>query len=363
MTTCRKLLLIEDNPEDACLVRHHLMEDQTHSNVLAHAETLREGLSLVEDSNFDVALVNLRLPDAQGIETVKRIREADSSMPLVVLTRLNDEAAGLEAVRQGAQYYLPKEYLNQAWLQSAIQHAIERQSLQQQLTAMQNFALRTERDRVALETARAAAHEINTPLTVLMGRVELMMAGKEQSESTRHSLEAVYESAERIRDTVIRMTKTKHYARKEYAGSAQMVDFDLAGEDLLRKVFIYSNDAIFVLDPLGDRILDANPKACAMLDYSRDEMLSTPISAIHPHEIPQLQSFVRSVRSEGFGWTDQLSCRAKTGRFLSAEISAASVEIAGLSGIVAIIHYVNERHARRARPIERGVPVGQPVPT
>ena len=83
--------------------------------------------------------------------------------------------------------------------------------------------------------------------------------------------------------------------------------------EIVCKVFEHANDAIFVIDPEGDRILDANHKACHLLSYSHEELLATPISAIHPQEMPELMAFARSVFNERAGWTDRLTCLTKVG--------------------------------------------------
>ena len=114
-------------------------------------------------------------------------------------------------------------------------------------------------------------------------------------------------------------------------------------EERYRKVFDRSNDAIFVIDPERDAILDANPKACIMLGYSRQTLLSSSISSIHPNEMPALRSFAQSVMQTGQGWTDELTCRTKTGLYLPAEISASNIEFAGRPCIIAMIRDITER--------------------
>ena len=109
------------------------------------------------------------------------------------------------------------------------------------------------------------------------------------------------------------------------------------------------NDAIFVIDPVTDAILDANPTAWAMLQYTRDELLSIPISAVHPNEMPQLQAFAESVFHEGHGWTDELTCLTKSGATLPAEISASVFDFAGRKCILALVRDITERkQAERA---------------
>ena len=115
------------------------------------------------------------------------------------------------------------------------------------------------------------------------------------------------------------------------------------GEDLLQKIFSYSNDGIFVIDPERDEILEVNPKACSMLGYLRDELLSLPISAVHPDEMPRLLSFAKSVLERGHGWTNELSCLTKTGKKLPAEISASVVEMAGKKCMIAMVRDISDR--------------------
>ena len=112
-------------------------------------------------------------------------------------------------------------------------------------------------------------------------------------------------------------------------------------EERYRKIFSYSNDAIFVIDPSQNAILDANPKACDMLGYSREELLSTPLSAIHPDEMPQMQLFAQSVFEKGHGWTNELTCTAKEGGVIPAEISASVIaDIPAKPYIIAIVRDV-----------------------
>ena len=113
-------------------------------------------------------------------------------------------------------------------------------------------------------------------------------------------------------------------------------------EARFRSIFEHSNDAIFLIDISQDEILDANSRACRMLGYEREELLSLPVSAIHPDEMPRLQAFGESVLSEGRGWTDELTCLMRTGQVLSAEISASTVDIQGRSCIIAIVRDLTE---------------------
>ncbi len=135
----------------------------------------------------------------------------------------------------------------------------------------------------------------------------------------------------------------EHHA--ERAGGHDEVAF---ADEQLRKVFEYSNDAGFVLDPANDRVVDANRRACTLLGYTYDELLATPISAIHPQEMPQLLRFTGGVLEQGSGWTDELTCATKSHTKIPAEISAAAVEIDGEARVIAWVRDVGDRKRAEA---------------
>ena len=114
-------------------------------------------------------------------------------------------------------------------------------------------------------------------------------------------------------------------------------------EQWLATIFSHSNDAIFVMDPPRDKILDANPEACRMLGYSRDELLSIGVSTVHPDEMPKMLDFARSVYRREQGWTDELSCRTKRGDVLPSEISASMADLGGKPCMIAMVRDISDR--------------------
>ncbi|MCI0484074.1 MAG: sigma 54-interacting transcriptional regulator [candidate division NC10 bacterium] len=119
-------------------------------------------------------------------------------------------------------------------------------------------------------------------------------------------------------------------------------------EEHFRKVFDHSNDAILLIDPEADRILDVNPQACRMLKYLRERLLSMPITAIHRNEMPQLFAFARSVREKGSGWTDELTCLTGTGETLPAEISASVIDLGDRTCMIAMVRDISDRKRAEA---------------
>lgn len=120
-------------------------------------------------------------------------------------------------------------------------------------------------------------------------------------------------------------------------------------EARFRSIFDHSNDAIFLVDPEKNKIVEVNPVACRMLQFTRAEILSKQVSDIHPHEMPELEDFARSVFREGSGWTRELSCRRKDGHFIPAEISASLIELEGKFILLAIVRDISERKRAEAK--------------
>jgi len=103
-----KTLLVEDNPADARLIREMLKELPAGTLQLQQVGRLDSAMERLHQETFDGVLLDLGLPDAQGMETLTLIQKASPSVPIVVLTSFDDEHFALEAVRAGAQDYLVK---------------------------------------------------------------------------------------------------------------------------------------------------------------------------------------------------------------------------------------------------------------
>ena len=122
------ILLVEDNPSDAELVRERLKDASGMSPFhITRASTLKEALTILHSTPFDIILLDLNLPETNGLETLKQIRSANSTIPLVVLTVNEDEPLALEAIKLGAQDYLPKSSMNAVLLSRILYYAMERE--------------------------------------------------------------------------------------------------------------------------------------------------------------------------------------------------------------------------------------------
>ena len=122
-----KVLLIEDNPEDVHLIRAMLAESRDILFDLESADSLSAGMEPRAKVQVDLILLDLSLPDNQGIETFHKVYAQASGVPIVVLSGSDDEELAMSAVQAGAQDYLVKGQVDGDLLARAIQYAIERE--------------------------------------------------------------------------------------------------------------------------------------------------------------------------------------------------------------------------------------------
>lgn len=121
-----KTLLVEDNQEDVFSLREKLAHSREIQINLTHVERLEKALQCLQQESFDVVLLDLSLPDSQGLDTFLSLDEKVPNLPVVLLTGSQDESLALEAIRQGAQDYLVKEQTTVSVLLRSINYAIER---------------------------------------------------------------------------------------------------------------------------------------------------------------------------------------------------------------------------------------------
>jgi len=126
------VLLIEDNPGDARLCRELLQEAGAGRFTVRHAASLAAGLAAVVDSPPAVVLLDLNLPDGSGLSVLEKLAAVRKDLPIIVLTGLNDEQVGMQAVRAGAQDYLVKGDASGNAMVRAIHYAIHRKQEQQE---------------------------------------------------------------------------------------------------------------------------------------------------------------------------------------------------------------------------------------
>ncbi|MEJ2157783.1 MAG: response regulator transcription factor [Desulfobacteraceae bacterium] len=157
-----QILLIEDNPGDVRLIKEMLSEANADACDLTVFDQLATAYPALEQGGYDVVLLDLTLPDSAGLETLSRLQPTVAATAVIVLTGLNDEAAAIQALREGAQDYLVKDRMSPEVLWRSIRYAIERKRVELKLLAR-------ERD---LENRTRDLEEVNAALKVLLQQRE-----------------------------------------------------------------------------------------------------------------------------------------------------------------------------------------------
>jgi two-component system, cell cycle response regulator len=133
------VLLVDDNLADATLTADILGQGSLGRFTVARAATFAEAKQRLSSARYDAVLLDLILPDVEGLEAVKAVLAIAPDVPLVVLSGLDDERLALEAVLNGAQDYLIKGQGDAALLRRAIRHAIERKRVERELSQLAKF--------------------------------------------------------------------------------------------------------------------------------------------------------------------------------------------------------------------------------
>ena len=121
------VLLVEDRSDEADLIRLFLSRSQAFQTTVMHVSTLAEAVERLTIDAFDIVLLDLGLPDNEGVEAVKRLYQASPSTPIFVLTGDDRRETGLAAISAGAQDYLPKQHMVGRLLAQMAEHCIARQ--------------------------------------------------------------------------------------------------------------------------------------------------------------------------------------------------------------------------------------------
>ena len=205
------ILLIEDNPGDRRLIREMLAEAGNVAFDVQYADRLQAAMECLGQNGVEVILLDLGLPDSQGLETLRKVYAQASEMPIVVLTGLNDEMVGVQAINEGAQDYLIKGQVDTQLLRRTIRYAIERKQAEERERRLQvQLSLSNRLASLGL-MVEGFAHEINNPLASVIGFAQ-MLAYEDIPENAREDVKTIEDSAQRVVDI---MTNLLAFARQQ----------------------------------------------------------------------------------------------------------------------------------------------------
>lgn len=135
MSHTKKLLIVDDCIEDRRIYRRYLMQDPYQSYEIVEANSAEDGLILCQHEKYDVILIDLCLPDLNGLDFLDRLKQQRYHLPssAIMLTGYGNEEIAVQAMKRGVQDYLVKKHLKPDVLQLTVRNAIEKFDLQNQL--------------------------------------------------------------------------------------------------------------------------------------------------------------------------------------------------------------------------------------
>jgi PAS domain S-box-containing protein len=176
-----QVLLVEDNPGDARLIREMLRDNTDVKFDIQWVEELTDGLDSLRGKPIDIVLLDLMLPDSQGIDTFLAMQTESARIPTIILTGLDDEELAVEALRRGAQDYLLKGDLGSNLLRRSIRYAIERNQSELALRESEEFnasLLNNAPNPIIVINPDTSIHYINPALEQITGFDSSELIGK-----------------------------------------------------------------------------------------------------------------------------------------------------------------------------------------
>jgi PAS domain S-box-containing protein len=380
------ILLIEDNPGDARLVKENLALVKERAFRLEWVSDLRAGLAYLAENLPDAILLDLGLPDSNGLATFGKVRDRMPKVPIVLLTGLDDEVLASKAVQSGAQDYLVKGHLDSRLLSRTILYAIERERAQESLRNSEKQLFN------AAIIARLGPWEydvekdlftFNDPFFAVFGTTAAAVGGYTMTSAeyarrfvhpedrdlvgveTRKAVETDDPNFNRqlehrmikadgtagflsVRFFIVKDAKgktVKTFGVNQDITEHRRAEIKLKESEIrYRVLFEGSSYGILATDVETKRFLDANPSICRMLGYSADELMQLGIPDIHPKEaLASIMADVKTMAEEGPSTSFAAPCLRKDGAVFYADISGASTIIHGRKCLVGFFVDVTAR--------------------
>ena len=311
-----QILMVEDSETDALLLEDALNQDGPNSFVFTRSERLKFGLEALHKQKFDLILLDLGLPDSQGLETFGKVHNEFPDIPVVVLSGLMDEKLALEAVQAGAQDYLVKGPTSWKIAPRAIRYAIERQQSQAALReSEEQYRLLFENAPVGilLVTINGQITEVNAAALQILGspsagatkNINLFTFPPLIESGISADFRSCIDYAQPISAEHPYTTKwgksifVKYQLTPVFDAEGQIVLIQAIIEDISERKraeealkeseekyrLLVENATIGIVIAQGQALKYINPKAMELVDYSREELLSLDFAErIHPDD-------------------------------------------------------------------------------
>jgi len=221
-----KILIVEDDIVDRKLLERLLSESSLRVSEVKSAEYLSVALELLDRDHFDVVLLDLGLPDAQGIESFTELQSQVPHVPIIVLSGLDDEDTAIKAVQKGVQDYLIKGQVDSNLLMRAVRYAIERKKVERELQ------LAEQRYRTIFENSAVAIMMVDEQECLISwNQFTENLLGMNSEDLHLRSVKSLYPEGEwqKIRAHNVRQKGMQHHLEtKMVKKNGQIIDVDVS---------------------------------------------------------------------------------------------------------------------------------------
>lgn len=165
-----RVLVVEDDDFDAQILQRMFTKEKRGSFAITHKMRMSEGMEHLASGDVDIVLLDMGLPDADGLDIVRRAKTVAPEVPVIVLTGLEDEALAADAMKAGAQDYLIKGQIESRALPRALRHAIDRQRMQSETDQIRTHQLEFKDNFLS-----HVSHELRSPLNAIYQFVTILL--------------------------------------------------------------------------------------------------------------------------------------------------------------------------------------------
>ncbi|MBN1624942.1 MAG: hypothetical protein JW944_00345 [Deltaproteobacteria bacterium] len=223
------LLLICENPEYSQSILDIYKGDNGTPVAFVTAETLSQGINRIRDGAIDAVFLSLSKPAM--FEALASLRELEIRLPVIALIPVGEAGMGIRAIKEGAHNFLFENEIGISSLTRALRYAVESCNIAEELRltrkkngAHEKSAAEVERLKAVIENYRLAVHDLNQPLTALMGSIYLMGLEKDNREKISRHMERIEESGKRLSGIVKKIQALRLEKSNVYLGSASLLN-------------------------------------------------------------------------------------------------------------------------------------------
>ncbi|MBL1176620.1 PAS domain S-box protein [Pantanalinema sp. GBBB05] len=309
MTYPYSVLIVDTAIAERTAYQQFLQSDQKYTYAIQELNSGREALHWCQRGLPDVILLACRLPDISGLDWLQQLQRQTrlSQLPVVMLAALEEEAIAVQAVQQGAQDYVIKEYLSADRLRCTIQHVIQQQQLRQQLDQHQE-------QQQLLGTILVGQITFNQHLQTLNQKLETTLG--EQAETFTKTLEALQVSLEELRVT----SDTLRQQNYELEALHWAVE---AERGRYHDLFNLAPDGYLVTDADGT-IQEANQAAAALLALTPPDLVGKPLAVFGaPEQIQRLREQLAAWQQQPQKQTEEFILQPRSGQPLIVAVTVA----------------------------------------